>query len=74
VPTRKYCEATAAGTVGVVVQVIALLSQESSVIAFCDDAKGGSLDEILQNAFLKGVPMEPPPLTISTAVSIVLPS
>ena len=32
---------------------MALLSQEGSVIAFCDDARGGSLDEILQNAFLK---------------------
>jgi hypothetical protein len=27
VPTRKYCEATTAGTDGVVVQVIALLTQ-----------------------------------------------
>jgi hypothetical protein len=34
-------------------QAIALLSQEGSVIAFCDDARGGSFDEILQNAFLK---------------------
>src|SRR6188472_570266 len=31
-------------------QAIALLSQEGSVIAFCDNARGGSLDEILQNA------------------------
>jgi hypothetical protein len=42
---------------------MALLSQEGSVIAFSDDARGGSLEEIVQNAFLKGEP----------AVSIVLP-
>ena len=44
-----------------ILKAIALLSQEGSVIAFCDDARGGSLAEILQNAFLKGEPMEPPP-------------
>jgi hypothetical protein len=32
---------------------MALLSQEGSVIAFCYGARGGSLDEILRDAFLK---------------------
>ena len=42
-------------------QAIALLSQEGSVIAFSDDARGGSLDEILQNAFLKANLWNHPP-------------